>query len=154
MPHRFEGLATHLACASVRFTAPAAHLAAMLGRPRGPPEPPCGRVITPEPSATAAGMRPSGSVTTGMNSGSRVGRQAKRTSPSRPAPSEQVLWRRFARRQGVGAAILVRLENSAQSEGIGTLLLETGTSQPEALALYHRFGYRERDKEESPVCRP
>lgn len=49
-----------------------------------------------------------------------------------------------ARGRGVGAAILTVLERLARAEGIGTVRLETGPSQPEALALYRRFGYRER----------
>ena len=61
-----------------------------------------------------------------------------------------------ARRQGVGAEILRALERLARVEGIGTLRLETGTSQPEAIALYRRFGYRERgpfgEYREDPLC--
>jgi choline dehydrogenase len=61
-----------------------------------------------------------------------------------------------ARRQGVGAEILGALERVARAEGIGTLRLETGPSQPEAVALYRRFGYRERgpfgEYRDDPFC--
>ena len=63
-----------------------------------------------------------------------------------------------ARRQGVAAAILVHLEARAAALGIRRLRLETGTAQPEALALYESHGWaritpygRYRD-EPSSVC--
>jgi ribosomal protein S18 acetylase RimI-like enzyme len=49
-----------------------------------------------------------------------------------------------ARRQGVGAGVLTALERVARAEGIRTMRLETGTAQPEAIALYRTFGYTER----------
>ena len=47
-----------------------------------------------------------------------------------------------ARRRGVARAVLVKLEESARDTGIHTLRLETGTRQPEAIALYEGEGYR------------
>jgi choline dehydrogenase len=49
-----------------------------------------------------------------------------------------------ARRQGVGAGVLRALERVARAEGMSTMRLETGPSQPEAVALYRSFGYSER----------
>lgn len=49
-----------------------------------------------------------------------------------------------ARGRGIGSAILATLEEFARGKGVRHLLLETGPSQPEAIALYRRFGYRER----------
>ena len=42
-----------------------------------------------------------------------------------------------------GHALLDAVEAAACAQGIGTLPLETGTRQPEALALYEAAGYRE-----------
>ena len=49
-----------------------------------------------------------------------------------------------ARGRGIGADILRALERTARAEGVEIVRLETGPSQPEALGLYRRFGYRER----------
>lgn len=49
-----------------------------------------------------------------------------------------------ARGQGIGGRILEMLERIALAEGARVLRLETGVSQPEALALYRRSGYVER----------
>jgi putative acetyltransferase len=46
-----------------------------------------------------------------------------------------------ARRQGAGRAILKHLEEAARAAGFITARLETGTSQPEAIALYEQEGY-------------
>ena len=45
------------------------------------------------------------------------------------------------RGQGVAARVLGRLEAEARALGLMRLLLETGERQPEALALYRRFGF-------------
>lgn len=49
-----------------------------------------------------------------------------------------------ARRRGVGAFLLAGLEEIACGEGVRVLRLETGLRQPEAIALYRRFGFVER----------
>jgi GNAT superfamily N-acetyltransferase len=46
----------------------------------------------------------------------------------------------FARR-GLARLILAELERSAAAAGISRLVLETGTAQPEAIALYRSSGY-------------
>jgi putative acetyltransferase len=45
------------------------------------------------------------------------------------------------RRTGVGRRILHALERRAAAAGAGTIILETGLKQPEALALYESAGY-------------
>jgi putative acetyltransferase len=46
-----------------------------------------------------------------------------------------------ARRRGVGRALLTALETYAVEVGYSKIILETGVRQPEAIALYERFGY-------------
>ncbi|MEU4246280.1 GNAT family N-acetyltransferase [Amycolatopsis sp. NPDC026612] len=46
-----------------------------------------------------------------------------------------------ARGTGVAAALLRALEDHARHLGIGRLLLETGTGQPDAIRFYRREGY-------------
>ncbi|MGW5718133.1 GNAT family N-acetyltransferase [Amycolatopsis sp. NPDC003865] len=46
-----------------------------------------------------------------------------------------------ARGTGVATAVLRALEDQARDLGIGRLLLETGTGQPEAIRFYQREGY-------------
>lgn len=49
-----------------------------------------------------------------------------------------------ARGRGGGRGILEAIEDIARREGVRLIRLETGTLNHEALALYRRFGYRER----------
>jgi GNAT superfamily N-acetyltransferase len=46
-----------------------------------------------------------------------------------------------ARGQGVGRALLARLEHEARALGLTRLVLETGTRQAEALVLYRAAGF-------------
>ena len=48
-----------------------------------------------------------------------------------------------ARGQGIGRALLARLEDEARALGLARLVLETGTRQHEALALYRGAGFAE-----------
>jgi GNAT superfamily N-acetyltransferase len=45
------------------------------------------------------------------------------------------------RGRGVARALLAELERTAAAAGIQRLVLETGTAQPEAMALYESSGY-------------
>ncbi|TWI60941.1 putative acetyltransferase [Pseudoduganella lurida] len=47
-----------------------------------------------------------------------------------------------ARGQGVARRLIDALESAAAAQGCSTFVLETGPTQPEALALYERLGYR------------
>ncbi len=46
-----------------------------------------------------------------------------------------------AQRAGHARTLLAELERTAAEEGIETMILETGTRQPEAIALYRSSGY-------------
>jgi len=46
-----------------------------------------------------------------------------------------------ARHRGLARAVLAHLEQTAADAGVDGLLLETGTKQPEAIALYGSSGY-------------
>jgi len=46
-----------------------------------------------------------------------------------------------ARGEGLGRAILARIESEAQREGLRVIRLETGNRQTEALSLYRSAGY-------------
>jgi GNAT superfamily N-acetyltransferase len=48
-----------------------------------------------------------------------------------------------ARSGGVARRVLEHLEIEARRLGVARLVLETGTRNPDALALYHRAGYVE-----------
>jgi len=71
--------------------------------------------------------------------------EASTTSPASTARTAE-LKRMFvsadARGLGVASALLDAVENRARETGIGVLLLETGPLQPEAIALYSKFGFR------------
>jgi GNAT superfamily N-acetyltransferase len=45
------------------------------------------------------------------------------------------------RGKGIGAAILIELENWVKELGYSSIVLETGTVQVKAIALYKKFGY-------------
>ena len=47
------------------------------------------------------------------------------------------------RGRGIGRALLTRLEAEARTFGLARLVLETGTRQAEAIALYQRAGFSE-----------
>src|SRR5262249_26309726 len=46
------------------------------------------------------------------------------------------------RGQGIGKALLQKLEEKAKELGLPHVRLETGVKQPEAIALYRAFGYQ------------
>ena len=46
-----------------------------------------------------------------------------------------------ARRQGYARAVLTHLEDTARAAGADVMVLETGTEQPEAIAMYVAAGY-------------
>ena len=49
-----------------------------------------------------------------------------------------------ARGKGVARALMEALEREAAQRGVTLMQLETGIKQPEAIALYRKFGYAER----------
>jgi putative acetyltransferase len=62
----------------------------------------------------------------------------------RQAEMKRVFVDATARGKGVARAIMDALERAAASEGVTLMQLETGIKQPEAIALYRKFGYVER----------
>ncbi len=65
------------------------------------------------------------------------------------APMEGELQRMFVdatlRGHGIGRSLLQAIEGAARAEGIQVMRLETGVASTEALGLYQRSGYRERE---------
>jgi GNAT superfamily N-acetyltransferase len=59
-----------------------------------------------------------------------------------PAEVKRMYVAAAGRRQGFGRAVLARLEESAREAGADAMVLETGTAQPEAMALYAAAGYQ------------
>jgi putative acetyltransferase len=57
------------------------------------------------------------------------------------AEVKRMYVRDTARGRGVGRRILAALESRAREVGISLLRLETGTAQPEAIALYTSAGF-------------
>ena len=54
------------------------------------------------------------------------------------------------RRRGVGRALTATLEQRAAHLGMRETHLDTATNQPEAMAFYEGFGYREIGREHRP----
>lgn len=50
------------------------------------------------------------------------------------------------RRRGMARAVLAHLEGTARGAGADVMVLETGTAQPEAIALYESSGYEPVEK--------
>ncbi|MFC4909042.1 GNAT family N-acetyltransferase [Actinomadura gamaensis] len=59
-----------------------------------------------------------------------------------------------ARRRGLARALLAELESSARTAGRTRMILETGTAQPEAIALYTSSGYTTIEKFGYYRCSP
>jgi putative acetyltransferase len=57
------------------------------------------------------------------------------------AEVKRMYVRDAARGRGVGRRILAALESKAREAGVSLLRLETGTAQPEAIALYTSAGF-------------
>ena len=74
---------------------------------------------------------------------SLVGCGALRPLDDDTAEVKRMFVRSAFRRRGISRTILSALEQIGCEKGYGTLRLETGTEQPEALALYRSAGYNE-----------
>ena len=64
-----------------------------------------------------------------------------RLGSDRPAEVKRMYVVPAARRLGLARLMLDRLEASARTAGAEVMILETGTAQPEAIALYAASGY-------------
>lgn len=60
---------------------------------------------------------------------------------SKAAEIKRMYVRPSARRRGLARLMLAHLEATAQAAGAEVMILESGTEQPEALALYASAGY-------------
>ena len=70
-----------------------------------------------------------------------VGCGAVRLIEPATAEIKRMYVRPDARGRGFGRSVLTALEAEARAIGVTRLLLETGTRQPEAIALYSRSGF-------------
>ena len=75
--------------------------------------------------------------------GEAVGCGALRELGDGAAEIKRMYVRPHARGAGVARRLLAALEDQARRRGLGTIRLETGTGQPEAMALYAGAGYTE-----------
>ncbi len=73
--------------------------------------------------------------------GAPLGIAALRPFDARTLEIKRMYVRPAARRRGVAVALLAALEDEARRLGAQRIVLETGTAQPEAMALYERCGY-------------
>lgn len=74
--------------------------------------------------------------------GTVVGCAGLRRHSSEEVELKRMYVRAGYRRRGLARALLARLEDRARTLGFTRLVLETGTAQPEAMALYESAGYQ------------
>jgi putative acetyltransferase len=91
-----------------------------------------------DPEEVAAG---SGAFLVVSRSGRSIGCGAVRRLDERTGEIKRMFVRPEERGRGIGRVLLTALENEAQKLGLKRLVLETGTRQTEALALYERLGF-------------
>ena len=92
---------------------------------------------------------PAGLFLLARHDGEPVGMAGWRTRDARSggglrdgdAEIKRMYVRPQAQRRGVARALLAELEATARDAGIRRMVLETGTEQPEAIALYTSAGY-------------
>ncbi len=65
----------------------------------------------------------------------------ERLGSTRPAEVKRMYVAPAARRLGLARLMLAHLEATARTAGAEVMILETGTAQPEAMALYVAAGY-------------
>jgi GNAT superfamily N-acetyltransferase len=65
----------------------------------------------------------------------------QRLGSSRPAEVKRMYVAPVARRRGLARLMVSRLEADARAAGAEVMIMETGTAQPEAMALYLAAGY-------------
>ena len=73
-----------------------------------------------------------------------VGCAALRVDPTGYGEVKRMYVDPVARGHRIGDRLLARLEEQARTEGLTTLLLESGIHQHEALALYRKAGFTDR----------
>ncbi len=78
-----------------------------------------------------------------QQAGKTIGLGGLRRFDAETAEVKHIYVRPSARRCGAARAIIAELERRARALGYTALRLDTGHRQPEAIALYQAFGYRE-----------
>jgi GNAT superfamily N-acetyltransferase len=73
--------------------------------------------------------------------GWRFRTDVSRLGSQRPVEVKRMYVAPAARRDGLARLMLAHLEATARTAGADVVLLETGTAQPEAMALYESSGY-------------
>ena len=109
----------------------------MTDRYGGPDETP----VAPGPVRRAQAARSSSPTSTG----SRSAAPGCAAAPDGEVELKRMYIRAAHRRRGYARWLLTEVEDRARSLGYRRLVLETGTGQPEAIALYEREGYRPTD---------
>jgi GNAT superfamily N-acetyltransferase len=97
----------------------------------------------PDPDAPAPTdfHPPSGVFLVAWLDGEAVGCGGVRAHSDGTGELKRMYTRPAARRRGIGGALLFELEARARVLGHQRLVLETGTKQPEAIAMYESLGY-------------
>jgi GNAT superfamily N-acetyltransferase len=91
-----------------------------------------------DPDEVASGR---GALLVARLDGEPVGCGAVRLLDADTAEIKRMFTRPAARGRGIGRALLAALEAEARALGVPRLVLETGTRQQEALALYESHGF-------------
>ena len=105
------------------------------GHDRTPMEP---SYFEPPDGAFFVGYRDEVPVTMG---GWRFRPDVSRLGSDRPAEIKRMYVAPAARRNGLARRMLQHLEDAARAAGAAVMILETGTAQPEAMALYVAAAY-------------
>ena len=105
------------------------------GRDRTPMEP---SYFEPPDGAFYVGYRDETPVAMG---GWRFRPDVTRLGSTRAAEIKRMYVAATARRSGLARLVLAHLEATARTAGADVMILETGTAQPEAMALYESAGY-------------
>ena len=85
---------------------------------------------------------PRGLFLVGLLDGVPVATGAWRRVDATTAEIKRMYVAAGARRRGLARILLAEIEASAAAAGLERLVLNTGTEQPEAIALYESSGYR------------
>jgi ribosomal protein S18 acetylase RimI-like enzyme len=84
---------------------------------------------------------PSGVFLVGVLDGAPVATGGWRRLPDGRAEIKRMYVAPLARRRGLAERMLAELERTAAAAGFAEAVLNTGPSQPEAIALYAKHGY-------------
>ena len=97
---------------------------------------------------------PAGMFLVGLLDGVPVATGGWRLLPDGRAEIKRMYVSRTARRRGLARQMLAELERTAREAGVRDVVLNTGPSQPEAVALYRLSGYKSIDGFGHYACHP